>query len=276
MKTPRTLKMNDGKEIPQLGYGVWQVANDKAAQVVQHAIKTGYRSIDTAAIYQNEEGVGRALAESGVPREEIFITTKLWNSDQGADQALRAIETSLNKLKLADVNLYLIHWPAPHREQYLPSWKALIKIREQGLARSVGVSNFAVAHLQRLIDETGIVPAVNQIELHPWFQQRELRAFHARHGILTESWSPLAQGKMFGNKVLEGIARAHGKSPAQVIIRWHLQSGLVVIPKSETPARIEENFDVFDFELSAAEMAAIDGLDDPKGRIGPNPETATF
>lgn len=272
----KMLKLNDGNEIPRLGYGVWQVANDTAGRVVEYALKTGYRSIDTAAIYNNEDGVGRGIQASGVPREEIFLTTKLWNSDQGYDSAMKAMELSLKKLRVKNVDLYLVHWPSPRQDKYVPSWKALIKMKEQGLAKSIGVSNFSVAHLQRLLDETGITPTVNQIELHPWFQQRELRAFHAKHGIATESWSPLAQGKMFSDDTIGSIAGKHGKTPAQVIIRWHLQSGLIVIPKTETPARIEENFKVFDFDLTAEDMASLGNLDDPNGRIGPDPETAAF
>lgn len=272
----KMLKLNDGNEIPRLGYGVWQIANDTAGRVVEYALKTGYRSIDTAAIYNNEDGVGRGIQASGVPREEIFLTTKLWNSDQGYDSAMKAMELSLKKLRVKNVDLYLVHWPSPRQDKYVPSWKALIKMKEQGLAKSIGVSNFSAVHLQRLLDETGITPTVNQVELHPWFQQRELRAFHAKHGIATESWSPLAQGKMFSDDTIGSIAGKHGKTPAQVIIRWHLQSGLIVIPKTETPARIEENFKVFDFDLTAEDMASLGNLDDPNGRIGPDPETAAF
>jgi 2,5-diketo-D-gluconate reductase A len=267
--------LNDGRSMPQLGFGVWQVENRQATNVVKEAIGAGYRSIDTAAIYGNEEGVGAAIRQAGVPRKDLFITTKLWNDDQGFDAARRAFDASLKRLGLDDVDLYLIHWPAWKRDAYAETWRALVKLKEEGRAKSIGVSNFNIPHLQRLFDETGVVPAVNQIELHPRFQQKELRAFHAEHGILTESWSPLGQGTLISHESLAAIARRHGKTPAQVIIRWHLDNGLVAIPKSVTPARIRQNIDVFDFRLDVEDLRAIEALDQRSGRIGPDPELFT-
>ncbi|MBB5869875.1 diketogulonate reductase-like aldo/keto reductase [Allocatelliglobosispora scoriae] len=268
--------LNNGVSMPQLGFGVWQVEDDIAEQAVTTAIEVGYRSIDTAKLYFNEDGVGRAIAKSGVPREELFITTKLWNNEHAYDDALRAFDTSLGKLGLDVLDLYLIHWPVPSQDRYVEAWKALEKLYADGRVRAIGVSNFTVEALQRLIGETGIVPAVNQIELHPRFAQRELRVFHAEHGIHTEAWSPLGQGKgLLNDPVLAEIAAAVGRTPAQVTVRWHLQIGNIVIPKSVTPSRIAENFDVFDFELSADQIAAIDGLDSG-GRIGPDPATFSW
>ncbi|MFC2250728.1 aldo/keto reductase [Labrys portucalensis] len=268
-----TIRFNDGKEIPQLGFGVWQVPNEGANAAVTAAIEAGYRSIDTAAIYGNEEGVGDALAASSVPVKDIYLTTKLWNGDQGYDTALRAFEASLKKLRQETIDLYLIHWPVPSRDLYVESWKALIKLREEGLVASIGVSNFQIAHLERLKAETGVVPAINQVELHPRFQQKALRAYHAKEGIATEAWSPLGQGTLLSDPTLTAIAEKYGKSTAQVILRWHLDIGNVVIPKSVTPARIVENFQVFDFKLAPEDIAAIEKLDDPKGKIGPDPDT---
>lgn len=264
-----TLVLNDGRQAPQLGLGVWQVADDEAAAIVAAAVQAGYRSVDTAAIYGNEAGVGRGLANAS----DVFLTTKLWNDSQGFDRALRAFEKSLQRLGRESVDLYLIHWPAPSQNLYLESWKALVRLREEGRAKSIGVSNFNVDHLERIIGETGVVPAVNQIELHPRFQQTTLRDFHARHGIVTESWSPLGQGKLLEDPAIAKIAAKHGKTAAQVIIRWHLDSGLMVIPKSANPSRIAQNIDVFDFSLDAEDLSAIASLDDPSGRIGPNPST---
>ena len=276
MTTVPTIALNDGNAIPQLGFGLWQVPNDGAQAAVAEAFKVGYRSIDSAKIYENEKGLGDAIAAAGLARDELFITTKLWNEDQGFDSALRAFDASLERLGLDYVDLYLIHWPSPHRELYVDSWKALLRIKEEGRARSVGVSNFTVAHLQRILDETGETPALNQIELHPRFQQTELRAFHQQYNIATESWSPLGQGKLLEDATLAAIAEKYGKSPAQVVLRWHLDNGLITIPKSVTPTRIAENFQVFDFSLDHDDLEKIAALDSPEGRIGSNPDTATF
>lgn len=270
------VELGDGHVIPQVGLGVWQTPDDVAVTAVQTALAAGYRHVDTAAAYQNEKGVGAGLRASGVAREDVFITTKVWNENQGYDNALKAIEGSLKRLQLGHLDLCLIHWPAPQRGLYLDTWRALIKAQELGQVRSIGVSNFEVEHLDRVIGETGVTPVLNQIELHPRFQQTALRAAHAERGIKTESWSPLGQGQLLTDPIIAGIAAKHGRAPAQVIIRWHLDSGLIVIPKSVTPSRIVENFDVFGFALDVEDMAAIAGLDQADGRIGPNPMTATF
>jgi diketogulonate reductase-like aldo/keto reductase len=267
-----TVRLRNGVEIPQLGFGVFQVPDDETATAVGHALEAGYRSIDTAAVYGNEAGVGTALAASGIPREDLFVTTKLWNADQGYDSTLRAFEASLGRLGLDHVDLYLIHWPAPAQDRYLDSWRAIGTLVADGRVRAAGVSNFQPAHLARLLDDGGPVPVVNQIELHPGLQQRELRELHAAHGIVTEAWSPLAQGAVLGDPVIRKIADRHGKSAAQVVLRWHLQLGNVVIPKSVTPARIRENLDVFDFALTDEETAAIATLDAGL-RTGPHPDT---
>ncbi|HEY2724249.1 MAG TPA: aldo/keto reductase [Pseudonocardiaceae bacterium] len=271
MSNVPTTPLNNGVRIPQLGFGVFQVPPEDVERAVTAALETGYRSIDTAAAYRNEEGVGRAVAASGLPRDEVFVTTKLWNSDHGYDEALRAFDAGVGRLGLDTVDLYLIHWPVPSRDRYVETWKALEKLAADGRVRAIGVSNFTIENLQRIFAETGTVPAVNQIELHPHFQQRDLRAVHAEHGIATEAWSPLAQGGVLSEPTVTRIAEAHGVTPAQAVLRWHLQLGNIVIPKSVTPERIRENFDVFGFELSADEMAAIGELDSPTGRIGPDP-----
>ena len=270
------LTFNDGLSIPQIGLGVWQTPNDVAVQAVETALKTGYRHVDTAAVYQNEAGVGEGLRASGVARGEIFLTTKVWNDDQGYDQTLRAMDASLDRLGTDYVDLYLIHWPSAYRGKFVDTWKALIRLREEGKAKSIGVSNFEGDYLEEIIAATGVTPALNQIQLHPRFQQRAMRAKHEKLGILTESWSPLGQGKLLDNAVVADIAARHGKSPAQVIIRWHLDMGFIVIPKSVTPSRIVENFQVFDFTLSDQDKAAIAGLDAADGRIGSDPVTAQF
>jgi diketogulonate reductase-like aldo/keto reductase len=264
-------RLNDGRSIPQLGLGVWQIADEQTAEVVRAALALGYRSIDTAAIYHNEGGVGEGVRAGGVPREQLFITTKLWNSRQGYDETLAAFDKSLARLGLDYVDLYLIHWPLPSIDKYVATWRAFIRLRQEGRAKSIGVSNFQPAHIQRLIDETGVTPALNQVELHPLFQQRAVREYGRAHGVATESWSPLGQGRLADNEVLRAIAAAHGKTLAQVVLRWHLQNGLVVIPKSVAPARLRENIEVFDFSLTPEEMRSIAALDSGV-RIGPDPD----
>ncbi|MFD3870483.1 aldo/keto reductase [Streptomyces sp. NPDC058623] len=272
-----TVKLNNGTLMPRLGYGVWQVPDSEARQAVGTALEAGYRSIDTAAVYGNEEGTGRALAESGLPRAELFVTTKLWNGPKRTwdrEAVLRAFEDSLGKLGLDHVDLYLIHWPRPMREDFLTIWKTFEEIAADGRAKAVGVSNFRPRDLERLGEVSDLVPAVNQIELHPLFPQEELRALHAERGIATEAWSPLGQGKeLLTLPAVAEIAARHGRSAAQVVLRWHLQLGNVVIPKSVTPARIRENLDVFGFELDAADLAALDALGASAAgrRIGPDP-----
>ncbi len=270
-KVPK-ITFNNGMITPQLGFGTFQTPPGATAQAVSCALETGYRSIDTAAAYGNEEGVGEAIRGSGIDRDEVFVTTKLWNSDQGFDSALAAFDASLAKLGLDYVDLYLIHWPVAGRDRYVETWRALEKISAEGRARSIGVSNFQVSHLQRLFGETDIVPAMNQIELHPQFPQSALREFHARHGIVTQAWSPLARGALLNDETLVELGRRHDKTPAQVILRWHVQLGNVVIPKSVTPSRIKENFEIFDFSLSASDLDAIAKLETGE-RTGPDPDT---
>jgi len=276
MSTQPHVTFNDGRTIPQIGLGVWQTPNDVAVTAVEAALGAGYRHIDTAAIYQNEEGVGEGIRASGVARADIFLTTKVWNDDQGFESTLRAMDASLKRLGTDYVDLYLIHWPSAFRGKYVETWKALVRLREEGKARSIGVSNFEGDYIEQIIAATGVTPALNQIQLHPRFQQKTMRAKHERLGILTESWSPLGQGKLLEHPVLAAIAARHGKSVAQIIIRWHLDSGLVVIPKSVTPSRIVENFDVFDFTLTDQDKAEITGLDASDGRLGSDPVTAKF
>ncbi len=264
-------RLNNGVEIPQLGFGVFQIPPDEVVEPVRSAIESGYRLIDTAAAYGNEEGVGKAIAEAGVPREELFLTTKLWNIDHGHDEALRAFDTSLGKLGVDSVDLYLIHWPLPSRGRYVETWQALEKIYADGRARAIGVSNFTEPHLRRLLAESGVVPAVNQVELHPRFNQADLRAFHAEHSIVTEAWSPIGQGQgLLQDPVVTGIAQAVDRTPAQVVLRWHLQLGNVAIPKSTHAERIRANIEVFDFELTAAQMGELSGM--AGSRLGPDPE----
>lgn len=259
--------------MPQVGFGVFQVPDAETDAVVATALEAGYRSIDTATLYKNEEGTGRAIAASGLPREDLFVTTKLWNTDQGYDAALRAFDTSLAKLGLEYVDLYLIHWPAPARDTYVETWRAFERIRSEGRAKSIGVSNFQPAHLKRLMDETDTVPAVNQIELHPRLQQPTLREFHAANGIVTEAWSPLGQGKgLLDDPTLTRVADRHGVSPAKVALRWSIQLGNVVIPKSATPSRIRDNLDLFGFELDSEDMSTLAAMDAGE-RVGPDPDT---
>jgi 2,5-diketo-D-gluconate reductase A len=270
------ITFHDGNSIPQVGLGVWQTPNNEASTAVKAALDAGYRHVDTAAIYENEEGVGKGLHASGVEREDIFLTTKLWNSEQGYDTTLKAFDASLKRLGTDYVDLYLIHWPAPKKGLFVETWKAFIQLKKEGRARSIGVSNFYPEHIEKIVGETGVTPVINQIELHPDFQQKTARAFHETHKIITQSWSPLGQGKLLDHAVIGKIAAKHGRTAAQVIIRWHIDSGLVVIPKSVTPSRIEENFKVFDFALDQDDMSEIAKLDSAGARIGPDPMTAAF
>jgi 2,5-diketo-D-gluconate reductase A len=264
--------LNDGNRIPQLGFGVFQVPAEETAETVGRALETGYRAIDTAAAYGNEEGVRDAVQASSLNRDEVFITTKLANDAHGRDRGRRAFQESLQKLGNEYIDLYLIHWPIPSKDLYLETWELLCTLREEGSVRSIGVSNFQIEHLERIIEASGVVPAVNQIELHPRLQQPELRRFHAEHGILTEAWSPLGKGQLLDDPVIEDIASAHDRTPAQVVLRWHIQLGNVVIPKSVTPSRIQENLRVFDFELDQGEMDRLGELDRGE-RTGPDPDT---
>lgn len=273
---PEQITLNDGSAIPQFGLGVWQVDPATTAQVVGWGIEAGYRSIDTAQGYQNEEGVGQAIRSAGVPRSELFITSKLRNGAHQRDRALKAFDETMGKLGIEQLDLFLIHWPVPSQDKYVEAWKALIELRDGGRIKSIGVSNFNQDHLERIIGETGVTPTVNQIELHPRLQQRDKRDFHSAHNIRIESWSPLGSGRLLTDPTLERIAAKHGKSIAQTIIRWHLQEGLIVIPKSVHKERIAANFDVFDFELDTEDLRTIGGMDSQDGRTGPNPATAAF
>ena len=261
-----------GVEIPQLGFGVFKVPPEDTYEVVARALRVGYRHIDTAAAYGNEAAVGRAVRASGLGRSEVFITTKCFNDDHGYQEARRAFRSSLERLECDYVDLYLIHWPVPVRDRYVDTWKAFIDLQEERLIRAIGVSNFQPAHLERLVKETGVTPSINQVELHPYLQQAALRAVHGELGIVTEAWSPLARGRALEDPAVLEIAGAHSRTPGQIVIRWHLQLGNVVIPKSVTPERIAQNFNVFDFQLSDAEMASIAALDADR-RIGPDPDT---
>jgi 2,5-diketo-D-gluconate reductase A len=267
------LELGDRGQIPQLGFGVFQVSPEQTRQAVAHALQTGYRLVDTAAAYGNEAEVGEAIAVSGLQRSELFVTTKLWNDDQGHDNALSAFDHSLERLGMDYVDLYLIHWPAPSRGRYVETWKALCELKADGRARSIGVSNFTIQNLEEIIAATGVIPAVNQVELHPRLIQSDLRLFHREQGIVTEAWSPLGRGgDLLEEPVLEEIAGRHGRTPAQVVLRWHVQIGNVAIPRSVTPSRIEENLQVFDFALADGEVRAIDALN-ADTRIGPDPTT---
>ncbi|TEA77121.1 aldo/keto reductase [Allopusillimonas ginsengisoli] len=267
-----TVLFHDGRSAPRLGFGTWQVDDDTAATAVRTALATGYRSIDTAAFYGNEAGVGKGIAESGVPRDQIFVATKLWNDQHGHDISRAAFNESLEKLGMDYVDLYLIHWPVPKNDLYVEAWETLIQLRDEGVAKSIGVCNFNINHLERLLDETGVLPVVNQVELHPLFQQAALRQYHAEQDIITEAWSPLGRGQLWEHPTLVSIADKHKRSVAQVILCWHMQLGNMVIPKSVTPSRIRENFGSFDFTLDEQDIAAIAELDSPDGRQGPDPE----
>jgi diketogulonate reductase-like aldo/keto reductase len=265
------LRLNNGVDMPQVGFGVFLVPPDEVVEPVRAALDAGYRLIDTATLYGNEEGVGRAIQDSGVPPDEVFVTTKVWNSDQGYDETRRAFDRSMSLLGLDVLDLYLIHWPMPEVGRFVDTWRTMQEVYAEGRVRAIGVSNFRVADLQRLLDETDVVPAVNQVELHPGFPQDELRNAHAQHGIVTESWSPLGRGHgLLDRPEVAAIAAAHERTAAQVVLRWHVQLGLAVIPKSVNPNRIRENLDVFGFTLDDAEMAMLSTLDGP-GRIGPDP-----
>lgn len=266
--------LHDGTSIPQVGFGVYRVPSDEAHEVVAEALRAGYRSIDTAKLYDNEQGVGRAIAESGIPRDEVYVTTKVWNDDQGYDETRRAFDRSMGELGLEVLDLYLIHWPYPGQDLYVDSFKALLALQEEGRLRSVGVSNFHPQHLDRLVAETGVVPVLNQVELHPHLQQAELRSYHEAHGIVTEAWAPLGAGKgPLDEPVLAEVAASHGVSPAQVVLRWQLDLGNVVIPKSSNPERMRENLDLFGFALGDDDRARIAALDEgPAGRNGPDPD----
>ncbi|NYV64992.1 aldo/keto reductase [Bacillus sp. Gen3] len=263
--------LNNGLKMPQLGFGVWQVEDNQATDAVAKALEVGYTSIDTAMIYKNEKGVGKALQQSSVPREELFITTKVWNTDQGYENTLRAFDESLERLGLDYVDLYLIHWPTPEYDQYVDTYKALEKLYKDGRVKAIGVCNFDIEHLERILKECEIKPVLNQVECHPYLIQSELKEFCAKHDIFVEAWSPLQQGgEVLKNESVMKIAEAHGKTPAQVVLRWHLQNNTIVIPKSVTPSRIEENFNVFDFELSTNDMEEINKLNRNE-RKGPKP-----
>jgi 2,5-diketo-D-gluconate reductase A len=267
------LRLNNGVEIPQVGFGVFLIPETETKTAVATALQAGYRHIDTAKLYQNEAEVGEAIAESGIPRDEIFVTTKVWNSEQGYEPAIASFEASLDRLGLDVLDLLLIHWPVPELDRYVDTWHAFEKLYADGRVRAIGVSNFHTPHLQRLFEEGSVVPAVNQIELHPQLPQAELRAFHAEHGIITEAWSPLARGgAVLSDPTVTAIADRVGKSPAQVVLRWSLQLGNVVLPRSVTPSRIAENLELFDFSLTDEDMSALAGLADDE-RIGPNPDT---
>jgi diketogulonate reductase-like aldo/keto reductase len=267
------VRLNNGVEIPQVGFGVFLIPETETKKAVATALAAGYRHIDTAKLYQNETEVGAAIAESGIPRDEIFVTTKVWNSEQGYDAALDSFEQSLDRLGLQVLDLLLIHWPVPDLDRYVETWHAFEKLYADGRVRAIGVSNFHIPHLQRLFDEASVMPAVNQVELHPQLPQEELREFHARHGIVTEAWSPLARGgAVLSDRTVTAIAERVGKSPAQVVLRWSLQLGNVVLPRSVTPSRIAENLELFDFSLTEEDMDALAGLADGE-RIGPNPDT---
>lgn len=266
-----TISLTDSTAIPQLGFGVYKVPPEQTVQSVHTALQAGYRSIDTATLYGNEREVGQAIRDSGVPREQLFVTTKLWNDAHGYDEALHAFDRSAAELDLGYVDLYLIHWPMPSTDRYVETWRALLRLQSEGRVRAVGVSNFEPEHLRRLADETGVVPSINQVELHPRLQQRRLRTTHSQLGVATEAWAPLSRGQLTDDPTITGIAAKHGKTPGQVILRWHIELDNVAIPKSVTPSRIAENIEVFDFVLDEEDLHAIATLDAADGRTGRHP-----
>jgi len=268
-----SITLNDGSAVPQIGLGTYQAAADETAAMVETAIGIGYRHVDTAMIYRNEAGVGDGVRASGLPRDQVYVTTKVWNTDQGYDEALAACRASLDRLKFDYVDLYLVHWPVPALDRYVDTWRALVRLREEGLVRAIGVSNFNADHLDRVIAETGVAPVVNQIECHPAFQQAALRAACAERNVAVQSWSPLGQGDLLGDPVLQSLAQKHGRTVAQVVLRWHVQQGLIVIPKTVNAGRMRENFAVFDFALDEDDLAKIATLDRADGRMGPDPLT---
>lgn len=268
-----TITLNNGVEIPQIGLGVWRARDDEAYQSVLTALKLGYRHIDTASIYENEAQVGQAIKDSGIPREEIFVTTKVWNDMQGYDTTLQAFEASFARLGLDYVDLYLVHWPRPKKDMYIDTYRALETLYQQGKVRAIGVSNFKIPHLQRLLAHTTIVPVLNQIECHPYFQQQDVKAFCQQHDIKVEAWAPIMRaGTIFEDAAIQKLAQKYSKTPAQIILRWHIQEGTIVIPKSVTPSRIQENFDIFDFELSSEDMQLMAQLDREDGRTNKDPD----
>ncbi|MBV6272556.1 aldo/keto reductase [Alcaligenaceae bacterium CGII-47] len=270
--TQPLMTFHDGRKAPQLGFGTWQIPNEDAPAVIHTALEAGYRSIDTAYIYYNEAGVGKGIAQAGVPRDELFITTKVWNNRHGHDSTKAALQESLDRLQLDYVDLYLIHWPVPKENNYIEAWAALIQLRDEGRAKSIGVCNFQITHLQKLLDKTGVLPVVNQIELHPYFQQAELRAYHADNAIITEAWSPLGQGTLLTDPILSAIAHKHQVSTARIVLAWHIQLGNMVVPKSVTPSRIAENINIFGIHLNDDDMEQIAALHQDDGRIGPDPD----
>lgn len=271
--TVSSLPLHDGRSIPQLGFGVFQIPAEDTARVVGEAFEAGYRHIDTAWGYMNEQGVGEAITASGLARDDIFVTTKVWNSFQGREKTFESFDASMNALGLEELDLLLIHWPAPGNGRFVETWETFVELQAGGRLRSIGVSNFQPDHIHQIIEATGVIPVLNQVELHPYFQQRTLRDFHDLHGIVTEAWSPIARGRVAEDPTIMAIAEAHGRTPAQITLRWELQHGIVVVPKTVTPERIVSNLAVFDFELDHAQMALIDALDNPlEGRMGPNPD----
>lgn len=270
------ISLNDSMKMPTVGFGTWKVEDKEAADIVKVALESGYRLIDTAMIYNNEKGVGEGIKNSGLRREEIFLTTKVWNSDQGYDQTLRAFEKSLKNLNTDYIDLYLIHWPIPDLKKYVGTWKALVKLRSTGMVRSIGVSNFNEDLILELIENTGITPAVNQVELHPFFQQRALREFHFKHKIATEAYTPLARGNIFEHPIIQKLALKYQKTPAQIILRWHFENGIVAIPKSSHHTRMLENLDIFNFRLSADDLIEMGSMDSQSGRLGQDPLVAQF